>query len=111
MNAAARLVHQKALSHHLVSTHIFSKSQMMILMFAFAVLISALSIIYVKNSSRMLYADYQQALHLRNQLYVERSQLLLEQGALQMQARVQQEAERKLQMQVPNQDEFVAVRE
>lgn len=111
MNAAARLVHQNVLSRHVVLTYLLTRSQLATLLAALLILFSALSIVYVTHTSRILYATYQQNLAEKDRLYVERSQLLLEHSTLMMQARIQKIAENKLGMVVPNQKSVVVVRE
>lgn len=111
MNAAARLVHQSAVAKHLVLVHLFTRKQIGVLLLAAAVLISALAVIYVTHTSRVLYATYQHNLAEKNHLYVERAQLLLERGTWMMQARIQQYAESKLGMVTPDHKSVVIVHE
>lgn len=111
MNAAARLVHQSVLSRHLVLSHLLTKRQFIVGLLAFAVLLSALSIIYVTHTTRVLYANYQQHLLEKNRLQVMRGQLLLERSTWMMQARTQQLAENKLGMVIPDNKTVVIIRE
>lgn len=111
MNAAARLVHQHTLSRHLVLTHLLTRWQALTLFFALAVIVSALSIVYVTHTHRMMYAEYQRALTDHDRLKAMRGQLLLEQSTQFMQARIQQIAEKKLAMMVPDQHTTIIVRE
>lgn len=111
MNAAARLVHQGVLSRHLLLTYLLSKRQVALLMLTLAVIMSALSIVYVTHVSRVLHATYQHNLMEQDQLHVQRSQLLLERGAWMMQARIQQIAEKQLGMVTPDHQSIVIVRE
>ncbi len=111
MNAAARLAHQGALSRHLVLVHLLTRRQLAIASLAMAILFSAIGIIYVTHLTRVLYATYQHQLAERNQLHIERGQLLLERGAWMMQARIQQVAETKLGMVIPDHKSVVIVRE
>ena len=111
MNAAARLVHQSAISRQMLLTHLLSKRQMATSALTLAVILSALSIVYVTNVSRVLHAAYQRNLVEQDQLHVERSQLLLERGAGMVQARTQQIAEKQLDMVVPDHKAIVIVRE
>ena len=111
MNAAARLVHQSALSRNVVLTHLLNRQQIIILVLALAVLFSAISVIYSTHSTRILYASYQRNLHEQDRLHVERGQLLLERGTLMMQERIQRIAEKKLGMIIPNHQSVVIVRE
>jgi cell division protein FtsL len=110
MNAAARLVHQNLLSRHLLLTHLFTRRQMTTMVLLAVVLSSALSVVYVTHYTRMLHAGHQQQMAERNQLYLQQGQLLLERSTWMMQARIQQVAESKLNMYVPDQQTVVVVR-
>jgi cell division protein FtsL len=109
MNAAGRLVHQGILSRHLVMTHFLTREQIAALFLALGVLVSALSVIYVTHVTRILNANYQHNLVEQDRLQVERGQLLLERGTWMMQARIQQLAESKLGMVVPNHQSVVII--
>jgi cell division protein FtsL len=111
MNAAARLVHQSVLSRQLLLTHLLSKRQVMVLVLALAVVFSALSVIYVAHTSRILHAAYQHNIVEAEHLQVEHGQLLLERSTLMMQARVQQMAEKELGMVVPDHKSVVIIQE
>jgi cell division protein FtsL len=111
MNAAARLVHQSVLSRHLIQTHFLTRQQIVVAMLALAVLLSALSIIYVTHLTRILHAAAQRNIVEQDHLHIQRGQLLLERGTWMMQARIQQIAEGKLGMVIPQQKSVVIVRE
>lgn len=111
MNAAARLVHQHAVTRHLVLTHILTRRQVAIMLLSLSVLFSALSIIYVTHITRILHASYEHNLAEQNRLHVERGQLLLERSTWMMQARTQHIAEDKLGMIVPDYKSIMIVRE
>lgn len=111
MNAAARLVHQNGLTKHLIMVHLMTRRQLVILLLAAAVVFSALAVIYVTHSTRVLFAAYQHNLSEKNHLFVERGQLLLERGTWMMQARIQKYAETKLGMVMPDHKSVVIVRE
>ena len=111
MNAAARLVHQGVISRQLVFTYLLTREQLVLFVLAFSVLFSALSIIYITHTTRVMHAAYQHHLVEQNRLHVQRSQLLLERSTWMMQARIQQLAENKLGMIVPNSRQVVVVRE
>jgi cell division protein FtsL len=111
MNAAARLVHQNAVSRHLVLAYFLTRKQAVVFMLAAAVAFSALAVVYVTHSSRILYAAYQHNLSEKNHLFVERGQLLLERGTWMMQARIQKIAETKLGMVMPDHKSVVIVHE
>lgn len=111
MNAAGRLVHQNVLSRHLVLTHLLSKQQLVMMVVALSVLFSALSVIYVTHLSRELHATYQHALVEQDRLHVQHGQLLLERSTWMMQAHIQQVAENKLDMVVPDHKSVVIIHE
>lgn len=111
MNAAARLVHQNVLSRHLVLTHLLTRKQITALLLSLAVLISSLSLIYITHVSRIMYAGYQRSIAEQNHLQKEHSQLLLERSALMMQSHIQQVAENKLGMALPDQKSVIVIRE
>ena len=111
MNAAARFVHQGVLTRHFVLTHLLTRKQIAVVMLAVAVLVSALSIIYVTHVNRVLHASFQHNLAEQNRLHVERGQLLLERGTWMMQARIQQMAEKDLGMAVPGHKSVVIIHE
>lgn len=111
MNAASRLVHQHSAARHLVLVYLLTRRQIVMLVLAAAVVFSALSVIYVTHSSRVLHAAYQHNLAEKNQLLVKRGQLMLEHGTWMMQARIQKYAESKLGMVMPNHKSVVIVHE
>ena len=111
MNAAARLVHQSALTRHLVLTHLLTRRQIMVFFLALAVLISALSVIYVTHLTRIFCAAYQHDLVEQDHLQMQRGQLLLERSTWMMQARIQQVAEKKLGMMIPTHKSIVILHE
>jgi cell division protein FtsL len=111
MNAAARLVHQSVLSRHLIRTLFFSRQQITVAMLALAVLLSALGIIYVTHVTRILHAAYQRNLSEQDRLHVEHGQFLLERSTWMMQARVQQIAQYKLGMIIPDSKSVVVIHE
>lgn len=111
MNAAARLVHRGVLTRHLVFTHFLSRKQLTSVVLAFAVIMSALCTIYVTQATRILHANYQHNLVEQDHLHVERSQLLLERSTWMMQARIQQIAESKLGMIIPDNKSVVIIHE
>ncbi len=111
MNAAARLVHQGVLSRHLVLAHLLTRRQISVLLLMLGILLSALSIIYVTHTTRILHASYQRNLLEQDQLHIQHSQLLLERSTWMMQSRIQQIAESKLAMIVPDNKSIVIIRE
>lgn len=111
MNAAGRLVHQGILSRQLVMTHFLSSRHIVLMSLTLALLFSALGIIYVTNTTRGLYAAYQHNIVEQNRLHVEQGQLLLERSTEMRQSRIQQLAESKFNMIIPDHQSVVIVHE
>lgn len=111
MNAAARLVHQSVISRHLLMTHFLTRKQVTIMILTLSVLLSALSIIYVTHVTRVLHASYQHNLTEQDRLHLQRGQLLLERSTWMMQARIEQIAENKLGMIIPDHKSVVVIHE
>ena len=111
MNAAARLVHQNVISHYLIRTHFLTRQQIAMATLTLAVLLSALGIIYVTHVTRILHAAYQRNLVEQDALHIKQGQLLLERSTWMMQARIQQTAESKLGMVIPEQKSVMIVHE
>ncbi|MHB1947519.1 MAG: cell division protein FtsL [Gammaproteobacteria bacterium] len=111
MNAAARFLSQSSVSRTWVISVLMSKAQLSTLTLLVAVLMSALSIVYVTNNTRSLNASLQQMQAERDRLHVQWGQLLLEKSTWIMQARIQQIASNKLGMVVPNSKSVVIVNE
>lgn len=101
MNAAARFISQSHVSRTWVISVLLTRTQLSVWMLILAVAMSALSIVYVTNTTRSLNASIQQILTERDQLHIQWGQLLLEKSTWVMQARVQQVASDKLGMMVP----------
>jgi cell division protein FtsL len=111
MNTAARLLNQNVISRDWVVSVLLTKTQLLMGTLILAVLTSALSVIYVTNTSRTLNASIQQTLAERNHLHIQWGQLLLERSTWIMQARVQNIAEGKLDMVLPDSKTVVVVNE
>ncbi len=101
MNAAARLLNQGVLSRGWVVSVLLARFDMSLFVLIAAVLISALSLVYMTNLTRSLNASLEQSYAEHDQLHIQRGQLLLEKSTLTMQARVQDVAEGRLNMVVP----------
>lgn len=109
MNAAGRLINQSSVSRIGMLSIVLAKMQVSTIILMAAVLFSALSMVYVTNASRSLTASLQQSLTERDRLHVQWGQLLLEKSTWTMQARVQQTAENKLDMVVPDSQSVVII--
>lgn len=111
MNAAGRFLSQSTVSRTWVFSILLSRAQFSLFTLIVAVLMSALSLVYVTNSTRSLNAGLQQTLAERDHLHIQWGQLLLEKSTWTMQARIQQVASGKLGMQVPDNKTVVIINE
>lgn len=111
MNAAARLVHQGVQSRHLVLSWFVSRKQLGVLMLTLALLFSALSIVYATHETRLMHTTFQRNLREQQQMQLMRTQLLLERSVWATQSRIEQIAENKLGMVVPERNALVIVHE
>jgi cell division protein FtsL len=111
MNAAARLVHQEAITRQLIYVQFLTRQQWGVMFLGLMVVVSALSVIYVTHLTRELHANYEQNMADRNHLHIERGQLLLERSTQMVQSRIQQIAEKQLGMVLPNHKSVVIVHE
>ncbi len=110
MNAAARLLnHQGALSRGWVVSVFFTPYHFMVFIFIILILVSSLSLVYVTNETRRLNADLQKLVLERDRLHVEWGQLLLERSTMTIEARIQNFAEKKLDMMFPEGKKIVQV--
>lgn len=75
------------------------------------ILLSAFAVIYSKELSRQLFIDYQNMQTQHNQLNVVNGELLLERGVWAAQARLQTIAERQLDMQIPDANYVIVVKD
>lgn len=74
-----------------------------------ALLLSAFGIVYAKDLNRRLFIQYQDQQLAQQQYQVEWSKLLLEQGALSTQSRIQLLAQNQLNMVTPKSRDIVLV--
>lgn len=111
MNAAARLVHKKALTRHLALSQLLSKKQIALLILSVVILVSSIGLIYTSHLARDYFSEYQIALNETHELQTLHSQLLLERSTLTSEAKVETTALKKLQMMAPNAATTVTIRE
>lgn len=76
----------------------------------FLVLSTAMGVVYTKHFNRSLHIQLQQLQDTKDKLHVEWTQLLLEQGTLGSDVRVEQIARDKLEMIVPVPSQMVVIR-
>jgi len=81
---------------------LFNKHIMILIGLIALILAQSIGVIYAKQSKRLLHAKIQSLYAVRDRLQVEWSQLLLEQGTWQADARVEKIARDKLGMVVPD---------
>lgn len=105
MNAAAKVMHQTNIFNgHLLGIHC-SMELKCVLTLLFAILLSALAIVYVTNQHRLYFSQLQQQKKQHQILQIHRGQLLLEQASLTTPARVERFASKRLQMYAPSEHE------
>jgi cell division protein FtsL len=102
MNAAARFASQNTLSRGWILSLLWLRVNFSTLILSVLVLSSALSLVYITNAARSLNASYQEALSESDHLRIQWNQLLLEKSTWVVQARVQEIAENKLGMMIPD---------
>ncbi len=78
-----------------------SKQLALFLLLGFLVLAQSLGVIYIKQTKRSLHSQLQRLYATRDKLQVEWSQLLLEKGTWETEARVERVAREQLGMVVP----------
>ena len=88
-----------------------TKSPRVIMLLAILLLVSAFSVIYLKDLSRRLFIRYQHAQLIQQRNEIEWSKLILEEDAQSAQARVQTIATQQLGMVVPAAKQIIMIRE
>ena len=86
------------------------KRALAMLLLLVAVLVSAISVVYVKHQSRRLFAESQELLREADRLNVEWNMLQLEQAAWSAHGRVEQLARDRLQMRLPRRTDAVILK-
>ena len=110
MNAAAREINQSNFFNGHLTEMRLSRSVCLQLSLLFAVLVSALAVVYVTNLHRITFTQLQVVEQQTNELQLQWGQLLLEQASLATPARVQQLAGEKLHMVLPANKQTVILR-
>lgn len=106
----------RALPHHsfAVRNKIKTDTQQtgwLFIILAALVLLSAVAVVYVKDLHRRDFIEYQMIQDAQNQLYVDWGKLLLEQSTWSTQARVQNIAEQRLNMEMPLPNQVVIIQD
>lgn len=100
-----------ALRRREASVAIPLKNQLIISTLIVLLIVSAFSVIYLKDLSRRLFIHYQTLQQVQQHDEMEWSKLLLEEGAWSTQARVQNIATTELDMMTPSMKNIVMIRE
>ncbi len=109
MNAAARVFNNGVLSRGWAVSIYLARAQVSVIILALTFLTTALSVVYTTNLARSYNTSIQQTLVERDHLHLQWSQLLLERSTWMMQARVQQVAQEKLNMEFPSEKATVII--
>ncbi len=107
MNAAAKVIYQSNLFDGSLADLRLSRSLILKLMLGFAILCSALAVVYSTNHYRAILNQLEQAEQQQHQLKLQRSQLLLEQASLSRAAKIEQQAYEQLTMHRPAKKEVI----
>jgi len=107
MNAAARSLSSGIWFRGNIRQMSVSRVSVLALMLLGLVLISALSVVYVKNVQRIYFNELQTLSQQSGNLEMEWNQLLLEESAVSSPARVQRIAQKNLNMVIPAQERVV----
>ncbi len=110
MNAAAKVINQSNFFSGQLSDLRLSKQLCMQMALVFAVLVSALAVIYITNLHRLTFSQLQSDEQQTHQLQLQWGQLLLEQASLATPARVQHLAAEKLHMMLPTDKQTIILR-
>ncbi len=88
----------------------FDRQMLGVLLLGSLVLCSAIGVVYTKYLNRSLHIELQQLQDLRDKLHIEWTQLLLEQGTLGSDVRVEKVAREKLDMILPSQNQIIVIK-
>jgi len=110
MNAASRAIAQGgSIPTNFVMLDIINKRNIFAFFLILCVLVSAFSVVYVRDLNRTMFSNLQTMKMEQNNLHVQWGQLLLEQNTWARQARVQYVAQQRLDMVYPSQKSVVMV--
>lgn len=109
MNVTAKAIHQQSILTGIrLRTWVLSKTSLVMATLITTILLSALSLIYVKERGRTLLSEITRLQYMQDNLQVRHSQLLLEGNTLMAQARLKIIAESKLQMEIPKATKLIS---
>ncbi|MFW0088943.1 MAG: cell division protein FtsL [Coxiella endosymbiont of Haemaphysalis qinghaiensis] len=108
MNAATRCIVAENFKKRSCMLQI-TKRGILVVFSLIALLYSAFSIVYVKDLNRRLFIQYQVLQREKAEEVIQWGKLLLEQSTWSAQFRIQQVAQRRLEMQIPTAKEVILV--
>ncbi len=111
MNAAARALQQGSVFHGDVKWLLVSRSSLRLFALMWVLLVSAVTVIYVKNDERRLFSDLQNMHQQMDHYQVEHGQLMLEQSTWAAPARIQRVSQKRFGMQLPDPHDITMVAE
>ena len=82
----------------------------LVITLAILVLVSSLGVVYAKHQSRKLFVELDTLKKERDEMNVEWGRLQLEQGTLATHSRIEQTAQKRLNMVTPEYEKFLIVR-
>ncbi len=109
MSAAARAILASDFTRGRIKEFILEKEILIAILLACLLLVSMLGIIYIRGHERQLTSELQYSRQQYDDMLVAHSQLLLEKATWSQQSRVENIAETKLNMQVPNSKNVIMV--
>lgn len=110
MNTAVRVVTNERFASTVPNFLNFKKPRLVNITLIVVLVLSAFSIIYIKDLNRRLFIQYQSQQAFHDKLYEDWGKLLLEQSTWSTHARVQKVAENRLNMAMPGSKEVVLLR-
>ncbi len=110
MNTVTRAIESQALKYETKASAVsISKRGTIILFLILILLATAFGVIYMKDLNRRLFIQLQTLERQKAQDVVQWGKLLLEQSTLSTQSRIQQIAQRQLEMDVPSEGSIIMV--
>jgi len=101
MNAAARALAEGIVTRDKVFSFVTSGRSLALGFFILSVMMSAMGVVYLKDVNRQMFSELQTLQKSYHDVQVESSQLLLEERTWTSQSRIQQIAQNRLKMVVP----------
>jgi cell division protein FtsL len=110
MNVAVKTLNQTVVSPVVLSWPVSIRLQLSVWILIFSVLLSAFSLIYIRDVNRKLVNDLQMSQSTYQTLHIEWSRLLLEKSTLSVRPHIAKVAKQKLGMITPSADSIVLVK-